>query len=467
MKKRISILVLLAFVAAGAFAQGSIGGGLLFDYSGNNGVSTSIPSFGDLYSGYRMTSFGGFIFYDYTYVEATVSFAYGSITTVMDVLGTSATEDGGSATQLGFTLLGKYPIKLGSITFFPLLGINYNMVVSASDADGNSIDDAMDLSQFGIQTGVGLDFNLTESLYFRAEGLFQFRFANKWQDTGVDSYKALGLDAKTTLGMGPVFKVAIGYKLSGGSSKAPPGTLTITGIPAEYEGKYISANIKKIPDFSAKIRTSGSIAGGDRTIIANGEAKLPVNIHKGFGIPSGYAGSDTGDISFEITDRVKSDDRTSDGYDYRTSSVAAVAAVSFESGAAEIKWGDTVSGGYITVTNIPETYYRVGFVYVGTGAKKLPLTPIFGFETQIGIGSVRPTSVNDIRNGTITVPIPTSRTESGYMPFPQSGTVDIVVELYLTSDKGKITTVADVFLFKAVPVTNGKATVNFRQGAKQ
>jgi hypothetical protein len=110
MKKSISILALLAIIATGAFAQGfpfpmAAGGGLLFDWSGNNGIERT-----NRYAGFRNLSIGGFGFFDATYAELDVSFAYGSLTGVFDAPGNNETKDIGSVLQLGFSLLGKYPI---------------------------------------------------------------------------------------------------------------------------------------------------------------------------------------------------------------------------------------------------------------------------------------------------------------------------------------------------------------------
>jgi len=203
-KKVVLALLMTALLAGGVFAEGfsmSAGGGLLFDLSGNNGVKA-----GGSYAGVRNLSFGGYGFFDATYVEVDVSFAYGKLTYVAEGGGSSASEDFGNAMQLGLSLLGKYPIDLGSFTLFPLLGINYNMVLSHK-LDGVSNDKPGDLSQLGILGGVGADFGLTDSLYLRAEGLFQLRLANKYQKDLADMY-----DASTTLGMGPRIKVGIGYK---------------------------------------------------------------------------------------------------------------------------------------------------------------------------------------------------------------------------------------------------------------
>jgi len=257
-------------------------------------------------------------------------------------------------------------------------------------------------------------------------------------------------------------------------ASAPPGTLTITGIPAEYEGKYISATVWKIPKFDKKgeqsVQVLQPIASGEPTVITNGEAKLPVYILKliTIGNPNGYTGNDTGDIEIQISDQVKTERYTP------PLSKTAIASVSFTGGAATINWGDTVSAGTITVTNIPETYYMVSVISVGLGAKKplglagslLGFSPVT-FDTSIGTGTALTLDDNgNISNGAITILILPSRKASGYAPFPQSGAVDIVVTPRLASDKGKMVTDSQ-FLFKNVPIADGKATLDFRQGAKQ
>ena len=204
MKKSISILALLAIIATGAFAQGismAVGGGALFDYSLNNGMKKN-----DRYAGFQNLSFGGFGFLDVAYAELDVSFAYGSLTFVTDVPGNKNTEKAGSFLQLGFSLLGKYPIDLGSFTFSPLLGADYNMVLSYKDEYGKSFDKPGDYSQLGILAGVGLDFPLSGALFFRGEALFHLRFPCKGMDDGAAS---IGADA--TFGMGPRIKIGIGY----------------------------------------------------------------------------------------------------------------------------------------------------------------------------------------------------------------------------------------------------------------
>jgi hypothetical protein len=183
------------------------GGGLLFDFSANNGFDMS-GSFGEAYIGMRNLSFGGYGFFDGTYGEFDVSFAYGVLTAVNDIPGDSSTESLGNALQLAFTLLGKYPFAISRFTLFPLLGVSYNLVLSASDFE----DDAMDVSQFGILAGAGLDFPITASLFLRGEALFQLRFAGKFWSDAADAAKEPGVSVGTTLGIGPRIKIGVGYK---------------------------------------------------------------------------------------------------------------------------------------------------------------------------------------------------------------------------------------------------------------
>ena len=209
MKKIISVLVLFAVVTAGAFAIDlSVGAGALFDLSANNGVKGDVMGF-DYVAKITNTSFGGFVFLDATYAALDVSFAYGSTSGSVEVAGVkvSTSDMDFGLTQLGIGLTGKYPIDLGNFVIFPLLGINYNVVLSAKNDDGDKADDPGDMSQFGILAGVGADFDINESLYFRATAAFQLRFANKLMKDMADE-----MEADTTLGMGPRITLALGYR---------------------------------------------------------------------------------------------------------------------------------------------------------------------------------------------------------------------------------------------------------------
>ena len=233
MKKIVIFLVLAALITGGAFAQMSFGGGVLLDMSFGNGAKWKVGNT-EYKSNTNNTSFGGFVFFDANYVEVDVSFAYGSLRHVISpsIAGNDRNDNGGNVLQLGFSVLGKYPIHLGSLTVFPLVGINYNAVLSAKGPGLNKFeskypdpaDPKKDISvmsessQFGILGGIGLDVPFSNNLFFRAEALINLRFANKSTKEGVDdlntpAMKLFGYsDAKTTLGIGPRIKIGIGFR---------------------------------------------------------------------------------------------------------------------------------------------------------------------------------------------------------------------------------------------------------------
>jgi hypothetical protein len=235
-KKIVLALLLAAFVAGGAFSQQftmSAGGGALFDFSGNNGIKeeTTYPSnyydsklrgkTESAYLGHRSTSFGAFGFFDVTYVELGLYFAFGSMKGVA-VLGDEdkeVSDDSESMVQFGFSILGKYPINMGDFTLFPLLGIDYNRVLSVG---GETEKIGEYYSQFGFLAGLGGDIKLSGPLFIRLEGLLHLRLPAKLykelKDAGdvlSKANEALGgpkTSTSTTLGFGPQIKVALGYK---------------------------------------------------------------------------------------------------------------------------------------------------------------------------------------------------------------------------------------------------------------
>lgn len=227
--KKIALITLLVLVTTGTFAQTGMsigGGGTIIDFSLNNALKIDISGIGDLKYGLNNVSFGGFFFFDAVYAEIDIGYAFGSLDAwtkdIMDALQDEGIVDGriGTLMQLQFSLLGKYPIEFGRITVFPLIGISYNRVLLLMDDDGNSFKDAGKwLSQFGFLAGAGLDFEIISSLYLRAETMFQLRLPTKLiKDTADElkaAFKLLGvssIDVKSTLGLGAVLKLAVGYK---------------------------------------------------------------------------------------------------------------------------------------------------------------------------------------------------------------------------------------------------------------
>jgi len=211
MKKTIAVLVLLVILAAGVSAQIGMGGGLLVDLSANNGIK-----FNSDYAKSMIITYGAFVFFDLKYIEPAVGFRYG---TFIAEDGISSVEplDTGNGVQFDLSLVAKLPLKLGFLTFYPLLGANYNIVVSYKYEGGvsftgpNGESPAEMLSQLGFMAGLGLDIALGKKLFLKTEAIFGLRLPAKfWQNQIKDTMD----DLKASFGIGPVIRVGLGYKFT-------------------------------------------------------------------------------------------------------------------------------------------------------------------------------------------------------------------------------------------------------------
>jgi len=117
-------------------------------------------------------------------------------------------------TNLNIGLLGKYPIAISNaLTFFPLLGIDYQSVLTVK-IDGEAQDDPGDESALWFKFGAGLDVLLSEKIFFRGEALYGIRLPSKFENDFVSELKesAPGVKAETVLGHGLTIKLAVGYR---------------------------------------------------------------------------------------------------------------------------------------------------------------------------------------------------------------------------------------------------------------
>ena len=175
------------------------------DVSFNNGIKEEkFYGFSENYRAIQNSSFGGFSFFDITYAVIDISFAYG-ILEYVSKYNKNNVYNAGSMTQLGFGLTGKYPFIVGEITYYPIFGINYNMVLASKNEDGitRDISTVKNMSQFGILTGLGLDLQVSDFRFWRMEFLFNLRFPMKIFEN---------FNGDTTLGVGPRFKLGYGFK---------------------------------------------------------------------------------------------------------------------------------------------------------------------------------------------------------------------------------------------------------------
>lgn len=216
-KKGLLVLVLAAIIVGGAYAQiisqisfsagggGFIGGDFGGGYEGSSDygkVSYEYPYFGG----------GGFIFCDATYAELSLGF-FGGSGKAKGSFGGFSMEVDYSIASFNIGLLGKYPFAIDdNLTVFPLLGIDYQIVLSAK-LDDTDAETPGDLSALWFKFGGGADYSLTSNIFLRAQALYGLRTPNKSEDDSVKSAKDEGTDdAKTRLGHGLTIKLAVGYR---------------------------------------------------------------------------------------------------------------------------------------------------------------------------------------------------------------------------------------------------------------
>ena len=161
---------------------------------------------GDNIASQRTIGGGFFALFDITFAELNVGILFGSLKKEYAGIWDDYSIN---LFNLTFSLYGKYPIRLSSFTIFPMLGVQYNLCLSAKD-EGEIIFDnpllRMDyMNRFWIKFGAGADFNLTEKLYFRTSFLYGINFGSR-NDRDVKKYNSKessfhhGLDIRVAIG---------------------------------------------------------------------------------------------------------------------------------------------------------------------------------------------------------------------------------------------------------------------------
>jgi opacity protein-like surface antigen len=204
MKKVIAIMTVAVVICAAAFGQEetqkkqgifSVGVGEYF-----------ISDFGGGIEGLIKTPYvggGGFVFFDARYAELSLG-----------IFGAGGRLDEPNMALMGLDsgLLVKYPFAPSDkLALYPLLGINYRLMLSAKDEDGNqhknsSGDDAPgDFSALWFKVGLGLDYFVTDNIYIRFVESYGIRLANTFENDAPTGGDAL-------LGHGCEIKFSVGYR---------------------------------------------------------------------------------------------------------------------------------------------------------------------------------------------------------------------------------------------------------------
>jgi hypothetical protein len=220
----------------------SAGGGALLGYTftrytleGNNSSGEAVKSVQNM----DRFDFGGFIFLDASYVEASVSLQSGSggYRETMDYDSEPLSDDKGMGyeTMLGLSLAGKYPIILNEKwLLFPMVGVEYLIaLVERRQPDGGIVVDRTDgklppdqdkdekpypLSAWNsllIKIGAGADYTLTRFLFLRGEFLYGFRLQTEYETGALEMVKdTFHISSPKYYGLtsGPSLRIAVGYR---------------------------------------------------------------------------------------------------------------------------------------------------------------------------------------------------------------------------------------------------------------
>jgi len=230
MARRILLVsVLAAIVAGGAFAQVRFSAGAGYIDSGRNmGAMAEESVYSEATINYRKNQLGGFLFLDATYAELSLGLMSGvfsapGVSTSKSDNSKSGASAGGfdSVLSMDIGLLGRYPIRVAKITVSPLLGVGYNLVLSAKLDTGNDIrwgedryaDGAGDYSSIRIMLGAGADFDVTDRIFARAEYMAHYTFAPKAIAKVVErEVKDATRSKSKSGGIGGTYTFAVGYR---------------------------------------------------------------------------------------------------------------------------------------------------------------------------------------------------------------------------------------------------------------
>jgi hypothetical protein len=166
--------------------------------------------------------FGGIICFDATYAELSVGRGGGE-----GWMGTGEYGLDYHYGSLSIGLLGKYPFQLSSkFALFPMLGIDYRILLSREFYDGESNSgleeeppfmketENGDFNALSIKLGLGFDVSFTSQIYLRVSTVFGYQLPAKFEQDQVDKINKLpGASAEIVSALQwDVIKLAVGFR---------------------------------------------------------------------------------------------------------------------------------------------------------------------------------------------------------------------------------------------------------------
>jgi len=212
--KRLLLVLAMVCLASGAFAVDvSLGIGGSISYYKND---TKANYFGtDLESTLTRTPWNFMAYADMTYLQFAVGYRTFHGAHETDTGSPDTDLDQFSANYISFSAYGKIPFPLGSITIFPMVGVEYDSTLSGTFSDGTEWDSQTksDQSEFWIKGGVGLDISMSPQVYLRPEFLVGYKLLNKPEQDGENALKSAGYTNVSILDLSFEVSILIGVRL--------------------------------------------------------------------------------------------------------------------------------------------------------------------------------------------------------------------------------------------------------------
>lgn len=238
MKKLVLVLFLATVLAGGVFAQSGISAGIGGTFTADflrvnwtkNFLDTIPPGSGFEKNTYDQNILGGsfFVYVDATYVMFSLGMGFYDISPVNSTL--KAFYDlfkiKQSLTTFDIGVFGKYPISLGFMSLFPLLGVDFKLALAQDtivdgerSADYSLIDAVSPGGTIGeywstvwFKLGVGADIPIGDKLYIRPMILYGLGTTPKVLQKQIDAARVGSVRAGDVFSHGIDVKVAVGYK---------------------------------------------------------------------------------------------------------------------------------------------------------------------------------------------------------------------------------------------------------------
>ena len=234
MAKRIILaLVVVSLAAGGAFAQVSLSAGLggtftadFFNIAWTKDGKDMLDATGYPKDANNVNIIGGgfFAYFDATYVMASLGMNFYDYSPANKDM-KKAQDDmkiKQSVTEFNIGLYGKFPIDLGGLTLFPMLGADIKLVLDQTTSfdgekfkytndEGEETSPLGDLSSVWFKAGIGLDIPLSDTMYLRPIFLYGIGLNNKVQKDMNDSLNE-GTKMGSTVNHGLDVKLALGFK---------------------------------------------------------------------------------------------------------------------------------------------------------------------------------------------------------------------------------------------------------------